>query len=198
MSGMATALAEWAARLEPSGDDLALAERALLDTIAVTFAAREEPIVAVLEPLTEVGRWATLAHVLDFDDLHLPSTAHISAICVPVALATGGGARAYLAGAGVMARPGAALGWSHYSAGWHATCTAGASAAAVAAAVARGLDIDQTAVAMALALPGAGGVQRAFWTMAKALQVGFVVETGIRAEVTPAPSRPAVRSFRAG
>ena len=34
---------------------------------------------------------------------------------------------------------------------------------------------------MALAVPGAGGVQRAFGTDAKSLQVGFAVETGIRA-----------------
>jgi 2-methylcitrate dehydratase PrpD len=54
-----------------------------------------------------------------------------------------------------MARLGAALGWRHYTAGWHATCTAGA--------------------------PAAGGVQRAFGTDAKALQVGFAVDAGLRA-----------------
>ena len=79
-----------------------------------------------------------LAHVLDFDDLHMESTTHISAVCVPAALAVGGDARAYLAGAGVMARLGGALGWPHYAAGWHATCTAGAPAAAAAAATALG------------------------------------------------------------
>ena len=89
--------------------------------------------------------------------------------------------RAYLAGAGVMARLGTALGWRHYSAGWHATCTAGAPAAAVTAAVARGLDADATARAIALAIPGAGGVQRAFGTAAKSLQVGFAAEAGVRA-----------------
>jgi 2-methylcitrate dehydratase PrpD len=135
----------------------------------------------ILEPLSEAGRWATLAHVLDFDDLHLPSTTHISAVCVPVALAQDGGARAYLAGAGVMARLGAALGWRHYSAGWHATCTAGAPAAAAAAAVARGLDAARISTAMALAVPAAGGMQRAFGTSAKSLQVAFAVEAGIRA-----------------
>ena len=181
MSGAAEALADWATGFDPSDDDLALADRSLLDTIAVTYAARDDPINAVLEPLSEAGRWAALAHVLDFDDLHLGSTAHISTICVPVALATRGGARAYLAGAGVMARLGIALGWSHYDAGWHATCTAGAPAAAATAAVARGLDAERTAVAITLALPAAGGVQRAFGTMAKALQVGFAAEAGIRA-----------------
>ena len=90
-------------------------------------------------------------------------------------------ARAYLAGAGVMARLGTALGWRHYSAGWHATCTAGAPAAAVAAALARGLDAEATARAIALAVPAAGGVQRAFGTAAKSLQVAFAADAGVRA-----------------
>ena len=80
-----------------------------------------------------------------------------------------------------MARLGTALGWPHYSAGWHATCTAGAPASAAAAGVALGLAADQIASAMALAVPGAGGVQRAFGTDGKALQVGFAVNAGIRA-----------------
>jgi 2-methylcitrate dehydratase PrpD len=100
---------------------------------------------------------------------------------VPTALAAGGGARAYLAAAGVMARLGTALGWPHYSAGWHATCTAGAPAAAAGAAVALGLDAGQIATAIALAVPAAGGLQRAFGTDAKSLQVGFAVEAGLRA-----------------
>jgi 2-methylcitrate dehydratase PrpD len=119
--------------------------------------------------------------VLDFDDLHMASTTHISAVCVSVALAAGGGARAYLAGAGVMARLGTALGWRHYTAGWHATCTAGAPAAAVTAAVAQNLDPEQIATAIALAIPAAGGVQKAFGTAAKALQVGFAADAGVRA-----------------
>jgi 2-methylcitrate dehydratase PrpD len=90
-------------------------------------------------------------------------------------------ARAYLAGAGVMARLGTRLGWPHYSAGWHATCTAGAPAAAVAAGMVWGLSPDQLAVAMALAVPAAGGVQAAFGTQAKSLQVGFATQAGVRA-----------------
>ena len=117
--GICEALAGWAHTLEPTDDDLATAGRALLDTVAVTVAAQSEALERMLEPLSEAGRWAALAHVLDFDDLHLPSTAHISAVCVPAALAGGGDARSYLAGAGVMARLGSALGWRHYAAGWH-------------------------------------------------------------------------------
>jgi 2-methylcitrate dehydratase PrpD len=177
----AEALAAWAADLAPTAEDLELARRALVDTVAVAVAARSHPVAPLAERLDTGGRLAVLAHLLDYDDLHLPSTSHISAVCVPATLAAGGDARAYLAGAGVMARLGSLLGWPHYAAGWHATCTAGAPAAAVAAAVATGLDADGIARAMVLALPGAGGVQSAFGTAAKSLQVGFAVDAGCRA-----------------
>jgi 2-methylcitrate dehydratase PrpD len=181
MSSAAEVLGRWAADLRPSPDDLELAERALLDTVAVTLAARDHPVTTLARSLPEGARWAVASHVLDFDDLHMESTTHVSAVCVPTALTIGGGARAYLAAAGVMARLGTALGWPHYSAGWHATCTAGAPASAAGAAVALGLGPAQVATAMALAVPAAGGVQRAFGTDAKSLQVGFAVDAGIRA-----------------
>ncbi len=44
-----------------------------------------------------------------------------------------------------------------------------------------GLSAREIATAIALAVPAAGGVQRAFGTDAKSLQVGFAVEAGIRA-----------------
>jgi 2-methylcitrate dehydratase PrpD len=181
MTPIAVRLARWACDLEPAAADVALASRSLRDTVAVAIAAREHPVTRLAAGLPDGARWAVAGHVLDYDDLHMPSTTHISAVCVPAALAMGGGARAYLAAAGVMARLGTALGWRHYSAGWHATCTAGAPAAAAGAAVALGLPAGPVATAMALAVPGAGGVQRAFGTDAKSLQVGFAVETGIRA-----------------
>jgi 2-methylcitrate dehydratase PrpD len=181
MTSVALALARWAHDLQPAPADLALADRSLLDTVAVALAARDSPVTRVAASLPEAARWAVAGHVLDFDDLHMPSTTHVSVVCVPTSLALDGGARAYLAGAGVMARLGTALGWRHYSAGWHATCTAGAPASAACAAVALGLPADQIATAMALAVPAAGGVQRAFGTDAKSLQVGFAVEAGIRA-----------------
>ena len=181
MSGAARALAGWAAALAPTPDDEALARAALTDTVAVWTAAGDAWRPALGGPLGPAGRFAARAHVLDFDDLHLASTTHVSAVCVPAALAGGGGARAYLAGAGVMARLGTALGWAHYTRGWHATCTAGAPAAAVAAGVALGLDADALATALVLALPAAGGVQTAFGTDAKSLQVGMAVDAGVRA-----------------
>jgi 2-methylcitrate dehydratase PrpD len=180
-SPLAQELAAWAGGFEPDEADLALAERSLRDTLAVMIAAREHELRPLFEHLGPAGRWAAQAHVLDYDDLHLPSTTHISAVCVPAAMAGGGGARAYLVGAGVMARLGTALGWSHYRAGWHATCTAGAFGAAATTAVALGLSSEPTAAALALAVPGAGGVQAAFGTAAKSLQVGFAVDAGVRA-----------------
>ena len=181
MTSVAVTLAEWAAGLDPDPDDLDLAHRSLLDTAAVALAARDHRVTRLAATLPEGARGAVAGHVLDFDDLHMPSTTHVSVVCVPTALATDGGARAYLAAAGVMARLGTALGWRHYSAGWHATCTAGAPAAAAGAAVALGLPAERLAAAMALAVPAAGGVQRAFGTDAKSLQVGFAVEAGLRA-----------------
>ncbi len=186
MTSVAVTLARWAADLQPSPDEEQLARRSLLDTVAVTLAARDHRVTRLAAGLPDGARWAVAGHVLDFDDLHMPSTTHVSAVCVPTALAVselagGGGPRAYLAAAGVMARLGTALGWRHYSAGWHATCTAGAPAAAAGAAVALGLPAEAIAAAMALAVPAAGGVQRAFGTDAKSLQVGFAVDAGLRA-----------------
>jgi 2-methylcitrate dehydratase PrpD len=181
MATIAESLAQWADGYVPDADDLALAQRSLLDTAAVTLAARGHPVCAIAAGLPDAARWAVAGHVLDFDDLHIDSTTHISVVVVPTALAVGGDARAYLAGAGVMARLGTLLGWPHYSAGWHATCTAGAPAAAVAAGIAFGLSPRQLATAMALAVPAAGGVQAAFGTHGKSLQVGFAAEAGVRA-----------------
>ncbi|MQA04568.1 MAG: 2-methylcitrate dehydratase [Streptosporangiales bacterium] len=181
MVSITDTLASWAHDYVPDTDDLALAHRSLVDTVGVTLAARDHPVRTIAAQLPEVARWAAVGHVLDFDDLHVESTAHISVVITPTVLSASGDARAYLAGAGVMARLGTMLGWSHYAAGWHATCTAGAPAAAVAAGVAWGLSARQLATAMALAVPGAGGVQTAFGTDGKSLQVGFAAEAGIRA-----------------
>ncbi|MFI1018645.1 MmgE/PrpD family protein [Streptomyces sp. NPDC020965] len=177
----AEALARWAWSYEPDAHDLALAGRSLRDTLAVTLAARRHEVAALAAQLPEAAHWAAVGHVLDFDDVHVGSTSHVSVVTVAATLAAGGGARAYLAGAGVMTRLGTLLGWPHYAAGWHATCTLGAPAAAVAAGVALGLSPERLATAMALAVPAAGGVQTAFGTHGKALQVGFAAEAGVRA-----------------
>jgi 2-methylcitrate dehydratase PrpD len=181
MEHLAQRLARWAVSYRPSSEDLALADRSLTDTVSVALAASREPILTIAAELPRAERWAIAAHILDFDDLHLPSTTHISTVCVPAALASGGGALAYLVGAGVMARLGMALGYDHYTRGWHATATAGAIGAAAATSHALGLDEDTTARALALAVSSASGVQAAFGTDGKSLQVGSATGAGVRA-----------------
>src|ERR1700744_2099250 len=83
MTSTAEALARRAHDPRPIPDDLDLAHRSLLDTMAVALAARDDPITRLAATLPDAARWATVAHVLDFDDLHLESTAHISTVCVP-------------------------------------------------------------------------------------------------------------------
>lgn len=181
MPVLADTLAHWAYAYEPDADDLVLADRSLKDTLAVTLAARDHEMARIAGSLPDAARWASAGHVLDFDDVQVESTSHVSVVVVSAVLAVGGDARAYLAGAGVMTRLGAVLGWPHYAAGWHATCTQGAPAAAIAAGIALGLGPERLATALVLALPAAGGVQAAFGTQGKSLQVGFATEAGVRA-----------------
>src|SRR6478735_8176405 len=96
---VAERLAAWAVAFTPSDDDLALARRSLVDTVAVALAAHDDPLVGIVAGEPPAARWATLGHVLDFDDLHMESTSHISVVCVPAVLAAGGTDRDYLVAA---------------------------------------------------------------------------------------------------
>src|SRR3984957_3130608 len=87
MEDLARRLARWAVSYQPSPEDLALANLSLTDTVSVALAASEEPILKTVAELPQAERWGVAAHILDFDDLHLPSTTHISTVCVPAALA---------------------------------------------------------------------------------------------------------------
>lgn len=188
---LALALAGWAADHRPHASDEDVARSALIDTVCVALAAREHPLARIAKTIGPAGQWSAMAHALDYDDLHLPSTSHISAVCVPTALAYGGGMEAYLAGAGTMARIGIVLGWRHYEQGWHTTATAGVFGAAVAAAVSLGLNSEQIAAAIALSVSAAGGLQRAFGSDAKPLQVGMASQAGARAaELAAAGAQP--------
>jgi hypothetical protein len=48
---LAGELVDWAVRYTPDPDDTALAQRSLLDTLAVTLAAREHPIRPIADML---------------------------------------------------------------------------------------------------------------------------------------------------
>src|SRR5262245_58048115 len=111
---LAARLAAWATEVVPD-DELSLAATALHDTLAVSIAGIDRELAPVAAELAEPALFGMIAHLLDYDDLHVGSTTHISAVCVPAALTAGGDASAYLAGAGVMARLGNAMGWAHYT-----------------------------------------------------------------------------------
>ena len=58
MTGVAARLAGWAGALEPSAEDLALARRSLVDTVAGAVAAREHPMRDLLDELSPCEAWA--------------------------------------------------------------------------------------------------------------------------------------------
>jgi len=93
MTALALALAKWAGSLRPDPADLDLADRSLRDTVAVALAASGHPVTLLAAGLPDGARWAVAAHVLDFDDLHMDSTTHISALCVPSRAITPAAAR---------------------------------------------------------------------------------------------------------
>lgn len=139
----------------------------------------------------------TLAHSLDYDDTHLPSVLHPSAVVVPAALAaaerhraTGAELAAAVAiGLEVCVRLGMAgydrvAGDSLYFArGQHATSICGALGGAAAAAVAAGLNEDGIADAVAVAASMASGIIEANRTggTVKRIHCGWAAHAAVAA-----------------
>ena len=130
------------------------AYRALLDTVAVAIAGRNEATVRIAEEYAralgsgaatvwttgetlhpEAAAWANgvAAHVLDYDDVMTMMRGHISVAMVPalIALAETTGATgeryaaAYIAGFEVMAKMSRVMALPHYSKGWHSSSAMG-------------------------------------------------------------------------
>jgi 2-methylcitrate dehydratase PrpD len=154
---------------------------------------------------------AALAHSLDFDDTHAPSTSHPGAPVIPAAIAAGqmvgaSGAEvlaAVVAGYAVACRIGLALpAGDHYARGFHPTATYGAFGAAAAAARAFGLPADRIEAALGIALSQAVGrlqfLVDGAWT--KPFQVGWATIAGLSAATLARegqwkPSRDAMVSW---
>lgn len=100
-----------------------------------------------------------LIHALDFDDTHAGALVHVTAAVLPAALAVGeetvaSGAEvlaAYVSGAEVVARLGAALPHAFHARGLHATSVCGVFAAALVAARLAGLGARETTNALGIA-----------------------------------------------
>jgi 2-methylcitrate dehydratase PrpD len=162
---------------------------AFLDWLACAVGGRDERAARAARALGEgvaerVAAAATAGHVLDFDDTHAPSLAHLSAPTAPAALVLGAelGATvgdvldAYAAGFEAMGALAAANHPRIRERGWHPTSVCGVVGAAVAAASLLGADREH---AVRLALLRAGGLQAAFGGDGKALQVGLAAAAGV-------------------
>lgn len=132
------------------------------------------------------------AHLLDFDDDETEiAMAHLSAPCLPAALAVAGmgnvkadGAAlidAYVAGCQTMLILGRSVNPALYKAGWHATSVLGVFGATSSAARLLALTKAQTVHAFGLAASLASGPRGAFGGEGKPLQVGQAAASGVRA-----------------
>ncbi len=184
--------------------------RAVLDTIAVAIAARNEAAVRIAQGYArtlgsgnsmvwctgevlhpEAAAWVNgvAAHVLDYDDVMTMMRSHVSVAMVPalIALAQSTGARggqlatAYVAGFELMAKLSRVMALPHYSKGWHSTSALGVLGAALACSVLLGLNAPQTANALGLAVAQAAGSRGNFGTMAKSFQAGQCNAAAVRA-----------------
>lgn len=128
-------------------------------------------------------------HALDFDDVVIQASSHITAAVMPAALAAAereatSGAdliEAFIAGFELTADLALALGENHYNQGFHSTATLGTFGAAAATAKIRNLDYDSWQHAVGLAATSSSGLKSMFGTMAKPLHAGWAAQNGITA-----------------
>jgi 2-methylcitrate dehydratase PrpD len=184
-------------------------KRCLLDYLGLVIGASDEPAVShALEAVKELGGHAqatvlgtTLrtsathaalvngiaAHVLDYDDTHLPTVIHPTGPVMSAALSVGEWKAAsgrdlivaFAVGFEVECRIGLAVHPEHYDAGWHITGTAGTFGAAAAAGRLLGLDQRRMSWALGMAGSQAAGVREQFGSMAKSLHIGKAAANGI-------------------
>jgi len=214
MGGLITAASQFALTCRQANrpaqvTDLAIMN--LVDWFAVTIGARAEPAgVKVAQVVREWGMQGrsplivggtsapmgaalvngTLAHCLDYDDLHFPSLSHLSAPTWAAVLAVGASVAAdecamidaFLAGFEVGARLGDnGVGKAVTDRGWHSTGVHGRLSAAIAAATLLGLDQNGIAHAMAIAATQTSGLTSSFGTMAKPFHAGKAAADGVLA-----------------
>ena len=167
---------------------------ALLDWLACAAAGRQEPAAraarsAGMSTLDRVAAAGTAGHALDFDDTYEPGLAHLSAAVAPAAVVLTAARRAsaavaldaFAAGFETMAAVTRASHPALYERGLHPTAICGPVGAAVAASRALGLREAASRSAVAIALLRGAGLQAAFGSDGKALQVGLSAAAGVAA-----------------
>lgn len=130
-------------------------------------------------------------HALEYDDTHIASVVHGSAVAAPAALAAAEAAGAdgatllkgYVLAWEVMIRLGLAAPGAMQARGFQVTAVAGALGAATAAALIGGLNADQTVAALGIAGSQASGLMEflAEGASVKALHPGWAAHTGLLA-----------------
>lgn len=188
-----------------------VARHCILDWVAVTLRAVDEPLVGMLveQVLAEGGkgrasligraelvsmRQAALvngaaSHALDYDDVNIRMCGHPTVAVLPaaLALAQGTGASgndliaAFVAGYETACLVGGMVAPGHYARGFHVTGTVGTFGAAAACAHLMGLGQEQTRAALGIAGTQAAGLKSMFGTMCKPLHAGKACESGLLA-----------------
>lgn len=185
--------------------------RAVIDTVAVSYAGIREPAAALMRdylhgrrgahaatawgtgltmPLEDAALYnGTAGHVLDFDDVTSPMRGHPSIALLPslLALAEAFGksgrdlAMAYIAGFEIIVKLAKVMVADHYAKGWHSTSTVGVIGATAACALLLGLERQQIVHALGLAVSQASGSRANFGSMGKSFQAGHCGAAAVRA-----------------
>ena len=167
---------------------------AFLDWLACASRGMREPAPRAFRAAADglaghVTAAGCAGHVLDYDDTFAPGLVHASAPVAPLALLLAAERgltlyaviAAYAAGFEATAALARASHPALYERGWHPTSVCGSLGAAVTAARLLELDPERERAATGLAMLRAGGLQAAFGTHGKALQVGLAAATGLDA-----------------
>ncbi|MFK5582481.1 MmgE/PrpD family protein [Serinicoccus sp. LYQ131] len=206
-------LGELAASWVPSDRRVSdqLARRAVIDTVAVSLAALDDPTVTTAlralgpgngGPATVLATGQSgdpghaallgglLGHALDYDDVDDAMIGHPSTVLVPALLAVAeeldvaGDAvlDAFALGLHVCRDVAARVGIeAHYAKGWHSTGTVGTIGATAALSRLRRLDVGATRHALGIAGSLAGGSRQNFGTMTKPLHAGVAAHNAVLA-----------------
>lgn len=192
-------LARWCAHPPAfSSRARSLAVHAITDTVACMVAGRDDFSSRMVsktwdetaqEPAIQALINATAAHAIDYDDNFGPGMSHASAVLVPALLAvalprnSSGAALidAYLIGLQAQAYIGAAIGYGHYTAGWHGTSTVGCIGSAAGVAALMGLDEAGVARTLSIAVSLASGVKGQFGTPLKPFHAGMAARNAVDA-----------------
>ncbi|MEC7539228.1 MAG: MmgE/PrpD family protein [Pseudomonadota bacterium] len=182
------------------------AKRCLIDWVGVTIAGGREPVVQSIAayigaedafvpqigPAMDAEKSALLngvaAHALDFDDTHIPTDSHISAVTWAALLALADPQRhsgldlirAFVAGYEVAVKlSGRRFGFSLQFRWFHPSAVIGRLASSAAASVLLSLPSDQAAHAVALSTAKAAGLRASLGGMGKPMQVGDAAKDGV-------------------